>query len=235
MPEQKKFDPFKPQEPQIPGVPAEKPATRPAAPREPAGTSAPVQAKGRSLPMGLIVAAAAVVVVISGVVWWVHGSSASQPPPAAVEAPAAAPAPVVKAAPPLPVGPGEIGTASELSKAWSSKRFAFTSPTTFEKIPALAVRLPGGALWGISLHEPYGACDLEYVTDLETLSSKYHVHAEHPMVVNPCSKTVYDLTRYGNGPNGLVRGAIVRGRAMRPPIGIEVTERAGKIVAVRME
>jgi hypothetical protein len=46
---------------------------------------------------------------------------------------------------------------------------------------------------------------------------------------------VYDLTRYGTGPNGAVRGAIVSGRGVRPPTAIEVKVRGKQIVATQLE
>ncbi|HUJ31457.1 MAG TPA: hypothetical protein VLY23_09265 [Candidatus Acidoferrum sp.] len=233
MPDEKKVDPFKPQAPQIPGVPAAKPPRQAPSAEEPAPASVASERSG--FPLGLMIAGVAVVAFAVAVVWWVHGSSAKEPAPAPAETPVVASAPPAKPAPALPIGPGNIATADELSKAWSAKRFVFVNQTTFERIPALAVRLPGGTLWGISLREPYGTCELEWVTDVERLRSVYHVRAEHPMVADPCSKSVYDLGRYGNGPNGLVRGAIVRGRAMRPPIAIEVAEHGNHIVAVQME
>lgn len=136
---------------------------------------------------------------------------------------------------PLPIGPGEIATTDELSKAWSARKFLYRSPYTGEDVPALVVRVPGGSFWAISLREPYGSCQLEYVTDLEKLRSQYHFNAEHPMVVNPCGRIIYDLGRYGNGPNGLVRGAVVRGTGVRPPFGIEIQTEGKNIVAVRIE
>jgi hypothetical protein len=56
------------------------------------------------------------------------------------------------------------------------------------------------------------------------------------MVVNSCSHTVYDLLRYG-GPSdgGLVRGEVVQGTAIRPPMAIEVRVAGKQLVAVRME
>lgn len=137
----------------------------------------------------------------------------------------------------LPVGPGPIGTTDQLAKAWSSKRFLFRDPLVAKPVPAMVVRLPGGQLWGFSLREPFGECELEYVTDLKRMASDYHFQADHPMVVNPCSRAVYDLMRYSGGAlnGGIVRGDIVHGIAVRPPMAIEINTNGKNIVAVRTE
>ncbi len=244
-----KIDPFKPVQPHIPGVPEA--ASEAPAERAPETSAAPVQgtshaasrspaaASASSSPLPLWVALAVGIVVVTataGTIWWARrasarlGSNASaveDGPPVVQEA--------SRPAEKLPVGPGEIATTDELSSAWSSKRFIFRNPITAEDLPAIAVRLPGGALWGISLLEPYGNCELAYVTNLAMLRSKYNFAAQHPMVINPCDGTIYDLARYGSGPNGLVRGEIVQGAAVRPPIGIEIVARGNRIVAVRVE
>ena len=75
------------------------------------------------------------------------------------------------------------------------------------------------------MREPFGECQLQYITDLGQLAADYGFRAEHPMVVNPCTHAVYDLMRYGGGaPNGgLVRGDIVEGAGVRPPMAIEMS------------
>lgn len=243
MPSGSKFDPFKPQQPQIPGVPAKTQPVQSSSNRAvtdlASGTAAQQAAAispGDSWPNWLrIGAAAAVVIVILGVAWWVRVSSAkpaAQPANVPIHDAESAPVEPTKS---LPVGPGEIATDSQLQQPWSSQRFLFQSPVTGEVLPALAVRLPGGALWGISLRETFGRCELEYVTNLDTLRSKYRLRATHPMVADPCTGTVYDLSQYANGPNGLVRGQVVRGMADRPPLAVEIEQRGSSIVAVRME
>jgi hypothetical protein len=135
----------------------------------------------------------------------------------------------------LPLGPGPIATTAEMSKTWSSKRFLFRAPQTADDVPALVVKLPGDVLWAISMRAPFGTCNLEYVTNLQKLASQYQLTADHPMVADSCTHTVYDLTRYGSGPNGVVRGAIVKGEGIRPPIAIEVRARGREVVATRIE
>jgi hypothetical protein len=238
MPNGTKVEPFKPKQPQIPGVPADS-GVKKAAPPKPSDSppsTPPPQASSRQIPPSWVGLAAGFVVTVVGIAWWAHSSSVKPAAASAAveEPPAVAPEPA-NPEENLPVGPGPIATTGELAKPWSAKRFVFRNPLNSEQTNALAVRLPGGALWGISLREPYGTCELEYVTDLEKLRSEYDFRAQHPMVVNPCNRTVYDLARYGGGPNGLVRGEIVRGVAVRPPIAIEVEARGNHIVAVRME
>jgi len=240
MPVDNKLDPFKPQQPQIPGVPAKAKAATSVAPAQ-AVSEAPRARVDWLWPPSLwpmwfrIVLGVGAAIVIAAVVWRARVSSATP-----AEAPVQVEATHVEAKPArhaeaLPVGPGEIGTARELAAAWSSKQFLFRNPLTSEIVPALAVRLPGGALWGISMREPFGNCQLEYVRNLSVLLSQYNFHAQHPMVVNPCSASVYDLAQYTGGPNGLVRGRVVQGTAIRAPFAIEVVQRGKTIFAVRME
>ncbi len=135
------------------------------------------------------------------------------------------------------LGPGPVATTAELAKPWSEKEFLFRGAFSADPVPAMVVRLPGGSLWGFSLREPFGECELKYVTDLQELARDYGFHANHPMVVNPCTHAVYDLMKYGGGaPNGgLVRGDIVQGAGVRPPMAIEMRTSGKDIVAVRGE
>jgi hypothetical protein len=238
MPTETKVNPFKPPQPQIPGVPGEEAAKKDSAAGPPnvAPVAPPVQPGSRQIPPLWVGLATGFVVVVIAAAWWTHKSSGKRTDaPAPVPETATVTTELTKPRETLPMGPGPIATAGELAKPWSSKRFNFRNPGGLEQMPALAVRLPGGAFWGISLREPFGTCQLEYVTDLDTLRSQYNLRTEHPMVVNACSRTVYDLARYAGGPNGLVRGEIVRGRGARPPIAIEIEARGNQIVAVRLE
>ena len=128
-----------------------------------------------------------------------------------------------------------IGTTQELKQVWSAKRFLFPDSVTGQTGPAMVVRLPRGQYWGFSLRVPFGTCELEYVSDLEILRRDYQFNADHPMIVNPCDHTIYDLLRYGSSSAGLVRGDIVQGTGIRPPMAIEIRERGKEVVAVRME
>ncbi len=152
---------------------------------------------------------------------------ASQPLQAAQEAP--------RLGGKLPVAPGAIATTSEVANPWSAKRFYFRDPVTLKPVPAMLVRLPGGALWAFSLREPYGSCELEYVTNLKQLHDQYGFTGAYPMVGDPCNKTLFDLTQYGNAPGGLVRGEVAQGSGWRPPMAIELRTKGNEIIAARME
>ena len=135
----------------------------------------------------------------------------------------------------------EVATVSELAQPWSSKRFFFRSLTRSKYVPALIVRLPGPATesksyWAFSLEAPFGQCQLAYIDNVGKLSSEYGFEAAHPMVVNPCSRAVYDPLQHKELPgNILVRGAIVQGSDLRPPYGIELKVSGNQIRGVAME
>jgi serine/threonine protein kinase len=135
----------------------------------------------------------------------------------------------------------EVATLAELARPWSSKRFFFRSLTLSKNVPALIIRLPGPAAqsnsyWAFSLESPFSQCQFEYVDDLSKLSSDYAFQAAHPMVVNPCTYTVFDPVQLKELPgNILVRGAIVQGHDPRPPYGIEVRVSGTQIHALAME
>jgi arsenite oxidase small subunit len=189
-------------------------------------------------PRWLILSTTGVVAVCLIAVWWLHGTSAKEsntgsettaPTTTTVDS---KPSPIPE---PLPVGPGEIATTSELAKDWSARKFIFRDPLTSREVPAMVVRLPGGVYWGFSLVEPYGSCEMEFVTDMEKLRTDYGFRASHPMVGDPCNRAVFDLTRYGSGPAGLVRGEIAHGAAVRPPMAIEIQVRGKQVLAQKIE
>ncbi len=234
----KKADPFKPQQPVIPGVSPPKPvptAEAPAAPQPSGGA----QSAASGLPVKRIaLGVLAVIVVVAVILWNRNSPSPSQPPVAgAADAAPASAADGSSASRSIPVAPGPIARVDELTTAWSSKHFVFHDPVTSESVPAMLVRLPRGDYWAFSLQEPYGTCELEYLTDLRKLESDYGFRAEHPMIGNPCKHTVYDLLRYGAGATngGLVRGEIVHGPGIRPPKAIEIRTKGREIIADRLE
>jgi hypothetical protein len=238
MPENNgKPDPFKPQQPTIPGVTGAAPTAKPVEePGESLRARLMAKIPAGQLPPKLTMATLAGALVLGGVIAWLsHSSSAKVTRPAREVA--AAPAPVEKPKPPekLPVAPGEVATTDELAQLWSSKRFIFQDPATSRQTLGIVVHLPDGTFWGLSLREPYGSCEMEFVTDLEKLATEYHYRASHPMVGDPCNRTVFDLTRYGSAPGGLVRGEIAQGASIRPPMAIEIRIRGKQITAVRME
>jgi len=240
--ERTKFDPFKPAQPSIPGVPDRAAVTLPAQVAEPHPTGGefhPTPPK-KSVPAGVWTVLGLVIVVAlgGGLLHWSFGASPKTQPdnPAAVAQPDAA-APTPSPAENLPIAPGIIATTKELAKPWASTRFLFRTPLSADPIPAMAFRLPNGQYWGISMIEPFGTCELEYVTDPRVLATEYGYRANHPMVADPCTHTVYDLLQYDGGApdGGLVRGAIVHGTGVRPPLAIEIEVSGREVRAVRME
>jgi hypothetical protein len=56
------------------------------------------------------------------------------------------------------------------------------------------------------------------------------------MVVDPCTQTVFDPLRMGQRADGAwLRGAIVQGGGLRPPIAIEVSVHGDSLRAERIE
>jgi hypothetical protein len=83
----------------------------------------------------------------------------------------------------------------------------------------------------------YGDCQLEYVEDIQKLRADYgYRQTRHPMVANPCTRSLYDPLKYTTLPgNVLSRGAVVQGTDLRPPYGIEIKIKGKEILATRME
>jgi serine/threonine protein kinase len=135
----------------------------------------------------------------------------------------------------------EVATISELAKPWAAKKFFFRGETSPAYVPSIIVRLPGPAsqrssYWAFSLDVPFAQCKFEYLEDLGILAEKYGVQSKHPMVVNPCSQSVFDPLNMKEMPGKiLVRGRIVQGPDLRPPFGIEVRVRGNSVQALRME
>lgn len=226
-----KLDPFKPAQPHIPGVPY-------------SGDSVSTGAGAHGLqqlfqqPQILLGTLGVLAFLIGGSVWWWSRSSPKPPSESATARANWSAAATAASAPPvtIPLAPGVIGSTDEVAKIWSSKRFDFTDPESNLIIPAMVVHLPRGGYWGFSLREPFGGCRLEYVTDLSRLKSFYGVDSDHPMVGDPCDNSVFDLLKYGpTKDNVVVRGAIVHGTALRPPIAIEIKIEGNKILATRRE
>jgi hypothetical protein len=241
VPETKKFDPFRPAQPSIPGVPAASAApekTEHSEAEEPADPQPSAPRKSIPASVWIVVGLMIVLGLGGATMYWTSGSTPKlQPSEAADSDPPVMPAASAKAPGHLPVAPGIIATTKELAKPWSSKAFLFRTDTSAEPVPALVVHLPNGQYWGISMIEPFGTCELEYVTDPRVLQSEYGFSAHHPMVGDPCTHTVYDLLHYDGGApdGGLVRGAIVHGAGVRPPMAIEIEVHGKEVSAVRME
>jgi hypothetical protein len=177
---------------------------------------------------------------------WVMRPKATEAPHAAAPPRIEVPAPLPDANATLPhaseAQPG-IASVEEMNGPWASKEFFYRNRLSGENVPAIVVHLPSGSpsepasYWAFSLNAPYGNCRLEYVTDVERLRTEYgFAAAKHPMVGNPCSRTLYDPLKMMNIPGGAwVRGAIAQGSDLRPPLGIEVEIRDKQILAARME
>jgi hypothetical protein len=216
--------------PQIPGV----------------GGNGPRRSTSNPMPP-LIIALAAVGLVLIVAVRWL-----SRPKP--VEQPVAEQAPQIEVPPPPPDPNAAlphasdsnpvIATISDLSKPWSSADFFVRNNLTGENIPATIVRLPSGSAslptgyWAFSRKAPYGNCQLEYVSDLKKLRDDYDFrHPTHPLVGNPCSRTLFDPLHTVSLPpdNIWIRGAIVQGSDIRPPFGVEIKIQGKQILAIRSE
>ncbi len=239
MTDEKKIDPFKPQQPNIPGVLPSAPKVKAEAPEQPENFGEPQPKEPPPVKMLIAVAVTIALITFAGLVYR-HKGSPPKPAQASdnsTEVAPAGPAAATKIAPSLPVGPGTIATTAELAKPWAAKRFIYRSLLSGRDEPAMVVRLPGGGYWGFSLVEPFGSCELEFITDLNKLRTDYGYRADHPMVGDPCNHTVYDLLRYGGGASNdmLVRGVIVQGNGIRPPLAIEIRADGKKVVAVRVE
>jgi hypothetical protein len=215
-----------------------------------AATSASVAGglSARNLRALILLAAVLLLFTVAGL--WIHSvrhRPKPQPSPQAdvhdvlEDAETHASVPLFAPAKPARTGPGQIARLDELSTPWSSVAFTFIRPDTQEEVPALVVRLPGGAgsgssYWGFSLVEPYGKCQLLYLTDTKKLASQFGFAAHHPMVADPCDGAVFDPLGMGARPDGKwIRGAIVQGGALRPPLAIEVSVRDNNLYAERIE
>lgn len=136
--------------------------------------------------------------------------------------------------------PNTIGTLYELAAPWSSKTFFFVDPKTQHGVPAMIIHLPGPpaepSFWAFALTNPFSRCQLQYVTDLSALSQRFAYSAAHPMVVSACDGILYDPLKMATLPDGSwVRGDIVSGAGIRPPISIQVEVQGRDVIAKRME
>lgn len=224
-------DRFKTEMPQIPGVTV--PLAKP--PRS--------YAPAIKLAIGIL---AVLVVAFFGGRWALRPgrvqSKGSEPPPQ-IEVPSPAPDPSTLVPHANEANP-RIATIDEMARPWSSKEFFVRNAFSGENVPGILVRLPAGSptratgYWAFAMNAPYGNCRLEYVTDLAKLKTEYgFADAKHPMVGNPCNHTVFDLAKTTTlpGTDAIVRGAIVQGSDLRPPLAIEIRVRGKDIEAIRTE
>ena len=212
---------------------------------QPPGVSSRATSQPGFKPVRLIGFLAALVFSLI-LVRWLMLPKASQTPPAAPTPQIEVPAPAPDASAALPhatESEPSIADVEEMVAPWASKDFVYMNRASGENVPAVLIHLPTGSAsqpanyWAFSLNAPFENCRLEYVTNLEKLRTDYGFRgAKHPMVGNPCSRTVYDPLKMMNIPGSVwVRGAIVQGSDLRPPLGIEVEIRNKQILAARME
>jgi len=228
QPSQPPNDRFKAEMPQIPGV----------------STPTAIKPAGTGIPWLVVAGLIAVLIafVVGGKVLSKSRRTEAPPAPAAqIDVPAPAP----DLTPSLPVATEQdpaVAVTSEL-KPWGTKQFTFHNRLTGESVLALLVRLPTGSsnqasgYWSFAMKAAYGTCQLDYIDDLQKLRTEYgYQQARHPMVGNPCSRSVYDPLRYAPLPGDvLARGAVVQGSDLRPPLGIETKVLGKQLLAVRME
>jgi hypothetical protein len=230
MADQPSPDRFKAEMPQIPGISS-------AAARRPGGNATVLRLVG-----GLL---AVLIVLLLGARWVMRPKHVDPPvaeAPPQLEVPSPAPDPNTLLPHATDANP-QIATVSEMAKPWTSKDFFFRDRFTGENVPSILVRLPGGSpaqpegYWAFAMSSPYGNCQLEYITDLDKLTTEYGFRAaKHAMVGNPCSHTLFDPTKMTNLPGNVwVRGAIAQGSDLRPPLGIQLRIQGKDILAVRME
>ena len=133
-----------------------------------------------------------------------------------------------------------IGSLEQLAAPWAYKKFVFTNPVTHEEVPAILIHVPvavgsrTSGYWAFSLNAPFERCQLEYTTNLALIASQYGYRASHPMVVAPCDGTVYDPLQVDTS-GAWVRGAVVQGGGIRPPLQIDVKIEGHSLIADKME
>lgn len=230
MSEQPPAERFKTDMPEIPGVPT--PASRRAS-----ATNTAIRLVG-----GLLVV---LLILVLGTRWVMRPKrveTVAAPPPQ-IEVPAPAPDPDAALPHATEAEPG-IATTAEMAKPWTTKDFFIKNHLSGDNVPAMLIRLPGGSAtqpagyWAFVIDSPFGNnCKLEYIDDPAKLANEYGFRgAKHPMVGNPCSRSVFDPLKLTNLPGNVwVRGGIVQGSDLRPPLGIEVRIAGKQIQAVQME
>jgi hypothetical protein len=222
---------FKPEMPEIPGVHGTPASSKP--PR-----LSPFLLLGI---VGLVLA----LLILVGVRLLSHHRPAEQAkagPPAQIDVPPPPPDPNALL-PHANEANQEIATVADFPKPWSSADFFIRSTITGEDVPATIVRLPSGSpsqpasYWAFSRKAIYGTCQLEYIRDLDKLRQEYgYKSATHPLVGNPCTRVLFDPLKTTNLPGNLwIRGAIIQGSDIRPPIGVEIKIQGKDVLATRTE
>lgn len=241
MPGKTPLKQFNTEMPRIPGLPdaASAPSTQPVTPTpERSSSTAPGKTALLSIALGITL------VLVGGVGWWALHSASRRPQAAAdLQETTAPPIDIAPSSEPKSSGPVVAASLSELARPWSAKEFTFVDPLTHESVPAMVVHLAGGApgssssYWAFSLDAPYQtSCHLVYVADLSELAARYSYQGTHPMVASPCDGTIYDPLKLGTIASGAwIRGDVVQGAGIRPPISIEVKIEGNELIADRIE
>ncbi len=200
----------------------------------------------RNARIAWVVAGLAVLCVAFFAIRWLTSSkpveTSHAESPAQLEVPSPPPDPSTLVAHATEIDP-TITSVARMSRAWSSIDFFVKNKLTGENIPATIVRLPGGSAAQASSYYAFsrrpiaGDCELEFVADLEKLKNDYgYKFANHPLVGNPCSHTLYDPLKTANLPGNVwIRGAIVQGSDIRPPYLVEIRVKGQDIQALRTE
>lgn len=226
-----------------PAAPAHFKVDMPAIP----GLTGPVARPPRHNPLLPLIVAFLVLglVILVAVRWFARNKPVE---PALVE-----PAPQIEVPPPPPDPNSSLPRATEtnpviaavadLAKPWSFVDFFVRNSLTGENVLATIVRLPSGSAsqpsgyWAFSRKAPNGSCQLEFITNIEKLRTEYGYRAaKHPLAGNPCSHTLYDPLKTANlAENVWIRGGIVQGSDIRPPLGVEIQIRGKELLAIRTE
>ena len=221
---------FKTEMPHIPGV------SEPS-PRAPAGNPA------TKLVLGLLAILVVVFVGARLTLRTKHAEPNAGEAQPQIEVPSPAPDPSTLLPHATEGAPG-IAEVTEMAKPWTAREFYVRDRLTGQDTPAMLIRLSTGSTsqatgyWAFAVNSPYGNCKLEYITDLGKLATDYgYTATKHPMVGNPCSRTVFDPLKTMNlpGTGAWVRGAIVQGSDLRPPLGVEIKVQGRDILAIRVE
>jgi hypothetical protein len=221
-------DRFKAESPRIPGVGELQ--------RKPSGIS----------PKHFAGIAGAVLLAVVLTTYWVASRTPRGTPAtkarAELQIPTETPAPA--AVPPSDISAEQvIATVDEMNKPWASKEFVYHDVLSVLSRQAMLVRLPKGSAtqssgyWAFAMNAAYGDCKLEFVTEMSTLRDEYgYRQGTHPMIGDPCSRSVIDPLKMSVMPGNVwVRGGVVQGVDVRPPLEIEIIVKGQKIIANRME
>src|SRR5258708_9929469 len=157
-----------------------------------------------------------------------HSAPAAQPTPQ-IDLPSALP----DLTPSVPAATEQnptIAHVGDLAKPWQALPFTFRNHMTGETVRALLIRLPSGSpadisgYWSLQMQAAFGTCQLAYLQDLAKLRTDYtYSKAKHPMIGNPCSRTLFDPLKYATlAGDVLVRGAMGQGSDLRPPHALAI-------------